>query len=112
MTELEVPLMSQSLTGGMPYMGRCWVRMNAELMKQSDDLESTRDLRIMSGSLLGVKESVTESGLERADVLSIRGFTRGSLTQSLGHVGSRGLLKLFLSLNWVMTQTGPDRSWR
>jgi len=45
MTELEVPSMSQSLTGGMPYAGRCWVQMNAESMKQSDDPESKRDLR-------------------------------------------------------------------
>jgi len=37
MTELEVPSMSQSFTGEMPYVGRCLVWMNAELMKQSDD---------------------------------------------------------------------------
>jgi len=77
MTELEVPSMSQSLTGRMPYVGRCWVQMNAELMKQSDDLESTRDLRIMPRSLSEVRESVSESGFERADVLSIRGFHKG-----------------------------------
>ena len=49
--------------------------MNAEWMKQSDDLESTRDLRIVSRILSEVKESISESGFERADVLSIRGFT-------------------------------------
>ena len=48
---------------------------NAELMKQSDDLESTRDLRIVYGSLLEVRESVSESGFERVDALSIRDFT-------------------------------------
>ena len=74
MTELELPPMSQSLTGGMPYAGRCWVQMNVELMKQSDDLESTRDLRIISGSLLEVNERISESGFERVDALSIRGF--------------------------------------
>jgi len=111
MTELEVPLMSWSLTGEMPYAGRCLVRMNAESMKQLDDPESTRDLRIMFGSLLEVRESVSESGFERAGVLSIRGFTRGSLTQSLGHVGSQGLLNLFPSPNQVMTWTGPNHSW-
>ena len=74
MTELEVPLMSQSLIGRMPYVGRCLVQMNAESMKQLDDPESTRDLRIVSGSLSEVKESVSESGFERVDVLSIRGF--------------------------------------
>ena len=92
-------------------MGRCWVQMNAESMKQSDDLESTRDLRIMSGSLSEVKESISESGFKRADALSIRGFAQGSLMQSSGCVGSQGLLNLFPSLNWVMMQTGPDRSW-
>src|SRR5882724_5683457 len=107
MTELEVPSMSQSLTGRMPYVGRCWVQMNAELMKQSDDLESTRDLRIVSRSLLEVRESVSESGFERADVLSIRGFT---LMHS-GCVGSQGLLNLFPNPNWVKMWTGPDHSW-
>ena len=64
MTELEVPLMSWSLTGEMPYAGRCLVQMNAELMKQSDDPQSTRELRIMSRSLLEVRESVSESGFK------------------------------------------------
>jgi|SRR5882724_5056577 len=101
MTEFKVPSMSQSLTGGMPDVGRCWVQTSAESMKQSDDLESMREIRIISGSLLEVKESVSESGFERAAALSIRGFTQGSFTQSLGRAGSRGLLNLFLSLNWV-----------
>ena len=77
MMELEVPSMSWSLTGGMPYAGRCCVQMNAELMKQSDDPESTRDLRIMSRSLSEVRESISESGFERADVLSIRALHKG-----------------------------------
>ena len=103
--------MSRSLTGGMPYVGWCLVWINAELMKQSDDLESTRDLRIISRSLLEVKESISESGLERADALSIRGFAQGSLMQSLGCAGSQGLLNLFPNPNWVMMWTGPDCSW-
>ena len=85
--------------------------MNAESMKQLDDLESTRDLRIVSRSLLDVRESMSESGFERAGVLSIRGFAQGSLMQSSGHVGSQGLLNLFLSLNQVKMWTGPDFSW-
>jgi len=48
--------------------------MNVESMKQSDYLESTRDLRIVSRSLSEVRESMSESGFEREDVLSIRGF--------------------------------------
>ena len=69
MIDLEVPSMSWSLTGEMPYAGRC-----AESMKQLNDPESTRDLRIVSRSLLEVKESISESGFERVDVLSIRDF--------------------------------------
>ena len=103
--------MSWSLTGEMPYVGRCLVQMNAESMKQSDDPESTRDFRLVSGSLSEVKESVSESGFERADVLSIRAFARGSLMQSSGDVGSQGLLNLFLGLSQVRTWTGPDHSW-
>ena len=75
MTELEVPSMSWSLKDEMSYAGRCLVQINAESMKQSDDPESTRDFRIVSRSLLEVKENVSESGFERADALSIRGFT-------------------------------------
>ena len=39
-------------------------------MKESDDLESMRDLRIMLGSMSVVKERRNESRLERADVPS------------------------------------------
>ena len=40
-------------------------------MNKSDDPESTRDLRIMLGSVLVVKERMSlESRLERVDVLS------------------------------------------
>ena len=74
MTELEVPLMIQSLTGGMPYVSRCWVQMNVGSIKQLDDLESTRDLRMAFGSILEVTEMMSELGSERADALSIRGF--------------------------------------
>ena len=55
-------------------------------MKELDDLESTRDLRTMSGRVSEVRDSVRESGFERADVLSVAVFTRGSPAQSSGHV--------------------------
>ena len=84
MMELGVPSMSHSLTGGIPYVGRCWVQMNAESMKHSNDPESTRDLRIVFRSLLEVKESISESGFERADALSISGFTQGERLPSSG----------------------------
>ena len=48
--------------------------MNTESMKESEDLESTRDLRIVSGSMLEVRESVRESGFERVDALSVAVF--------------------------------------
>ena len=53
-------------------------------MKESDDLESTRDLRIMSGRVSDVRESIRESGFERVDSLSVVVFAQGSPVQSLG----------------------------
>ena len=38
------------------------------------DLESTREFKTISGSVLDVKESVSESGFERADALRVRVF--------------------------------------
>src|SRR5882672_1034971 len=40
-------------------------------MKESEDPESTRDFRIMSGSVSEVRKGVSESGFERADVLRV-----------------------------------------
>ena len=42
--------------------------MNAESINESDDLESTRDVRTRFGSELDVNESIRESGFKRADV--------------------------------------------
>ncbi len=44
-------------------------------MKESDDPESTRDLRITLGSMSVVKERKNESGLERVDAPSNLVFT-------------------------------------
>src|SRR5882724_10082072 len=110
MMELDVPSMSRSLTGGMLYACRWWVRINVGSIKQSEDPESTRDLRMAFGSISEVMEMMSESGSERADALSVRGFAQGSLTQSSGRAGSRGLLNLFPSQNRMM-RTGPDHSW-
>ena len=41
--------------------------MNAESMKESDDPKSTRDFRVIFGRELVVRESISESGLERVD---------------------------------------------
>src|SRR5882672_7946930 len=79
-------------------------------MKESEDLESTRDFRIVSGRVSDVRERVGESGFERADALRVMNFTRGSSMQSSGHAKSRGLLSLFLSLCWK-TQTCPGQCW-
>ena len=83
--------------------------MNAESMKESEDPESTRDLRVIFGRVSDVKEIVSESGFERADALRMRNSAQGSSTQSLGHAESRGLLSLFLSPSWWM-RTCPVQS--
>ena len=62
--------------------------MNTESTKESEDPESTRDFRTISGRVLEVRERVSESGFERADVLRLRVFSQGSSMQSLGHVES------------------------
>ena len=41
--------------------------MNAKLIKESDDPESTRDFRVVLGRELVVRESMSELGLERVD---------------------------------------------
>ena len=46
MMELDVTVMSRSLTGGMLYVCRWWVRTNVGSIKQSEDLESIRALRM------------------------------------------------------------------
>ena len=48
--------------------------MNVGLIKQSEDPESTRDLRVAFGSISEVTETMSELGSERADALRIRGF--------------------------------------
>ena len=63
--------------------------------KESEDPESTRDFRIISGRVSEVRERVSESGFERADVLRVRVFAQGSSMQSLGHAESQGLFSLF-----------------
>ena len=81
--------------------------MNTESIKELEDLESTSDLRTVSGRELEVKESVSESGVERVDALRVTVLAQGSSMQSLSHMGSWGLLSLFLILTWVM-QGSPD----
>src|SRR5882724_12328498 len=71
--------------------------MNTESIKELEDPESTREFKTISGSVLDVKESVSESGFERADALRVRVFARGSSTQSSGRAESQGLLSLFLN---------------
>src|SRR5882724_10812612 len=78
-------------------------------MKESEDPESMRDFRTVFGRVSDVKESVSESGFERADALRVMVFAQGSLTQSSGRAESRGLLSLFSSPSWWM-RTSPDQS--
>jgi len=53
-------------------------------MKELEDPESTRDFRTISRRVSEARERVSESGFERADVLRVRVFARGSSTQSSG----------------------------
>ena len=41
-------------------------------MKESEDPDSTRDLRVVFSRVSDVKEIVSESGFERADALRMR----------------------------------------
>jgi len=41
-------------------------------MEELEDLESTRDFKIISGRVSDVRERVSESGFERVDVLRVR----------------------------------------
>jgi len=43
-------------------------------MKELDDPESTREFKTIFGRVSDVKESVSESGFERADALRMRNF--------------------------------------
>jgi len=68
-------------------------------MKESEDPESTRVFRIMSGRESEVRVRVRDLGLERVDALSVAFFAQGSSAQSWGHVKSQGLLSLFSGLS-------------
>jgi len=81
--------------------------MNTESMKESEDPESTRDFRTVFGRVSDVKESVSESGFERADALRVIVFAQGSL--NLGSCGVLRTAQSFLSPSWWM-QTSPDQS--
>src|SRR5882724_5975257 len=79
-------------------------------MKELEDPESTRDFKTISRRVSDVRKRVSESGFERVDALRVRFFARGSSTQSLGCVESRGLLSLFSNLcqkTWIC----PDQTW-
>ena len=54
----------------------CWkmLSLNKHRMKESEDPESTRDFKIISGRVSDVRKRVSESGFERADALRVRVF--------------------------------------
>src|SRR5882724_3052338 len=84
--------------------------MNTESIKELEDLESTRDFKTISRRVSDVRERVSESGFERADVLRVRVLAQGSSTQSSGRAESQGLLSLFLNPCRKM-QICPDQIW-
>ena len=96
-----------------------WYAINGKVLslnecrvnKQSDDPESTRDLRTISARVSEVRKRVSEYRFEREQVLRMMEFAQGSSTLSSGRGGSQGFLNLFPSPNWVKTQTGSDCSW-
>ena len=62
--------------------------MNVESMNESDDLESTRDVRTRFSDESDVSESIGELGFKRVDGPRVTIFARGSSAQSLGCVQS------------------------
>ena len=60
--------------------------MKVELMNESEDPESTRDARETLGKVSEDKDSIKESGFERADAPSVTVLAQGCSVQSLGHV--------------------------
>src|SRR5882724_12809502 len=64
-------------------------------MKESEDLESTRDFKTISGRVSDVRKRVSESGFERADALS-KSFRMREFNAILGSCGvSRTALSFF-----------------
>ena len=59
--------------------------MNVESINESEDPESTRDVRTMFGNESDVNESISESGFERADAPRVTIVARGRSVQSSGH---------------------------
>ena len=84
MTELEVPSIRCSWIGGIRVVDRWLVETNVESINESEDLESTRDVRTRFGNGSDVNESISESGFERADAPRVTIFAWGSSVQSLG----------------------------
>jgi len=76
--------------------------MNTESMKVSEDPESTRVFRIVSGRESEVRARVRELVFKRADALRMAFFAQGSTAQSSGHVKSQGLLSHFSGLSQKM----------
>jgi len=64
--------MSWSLIGRMPYAGRCWVWTNTESIKESEDLESTRDFKTISGRVSDVRKKGEWVRIWKTDVLRVR----------------------------------------
>ena len=59
--------------------------MKVESMNESEDPESTRDAREILGKVSEDRDSIRESGFERADVPNVTIVARGSSAQSSGH---------------------------
>ena len=85
--------------------------MNVESMKQSEDLESTRDLRAVSERVSEIRDRVSESGFERVASVESDGVHMREFNAILGSHKVSMISQYFPGSNWVKTWTGPDHAW-
>src|SRR5882724_4566848 len=79
-------------------------------MKESEDLESTRDFQTISRRVSEVRKRVSESGFERADALRVRVFFTREFNAILRSCGvSRTAQSFFESVQKM--QTCLDQTW-
>ena len=84
MTEFEVPSINHNLIGGMLCVGRWCIFTKVKSMNESEDPESTRDASEILCKVSEDRDSIRESGFERADALSVTVLAQGSSVQSSG----------------------------
>ena len=94
--ELQVPSIRRSLIAGMVYAARWCFSTNPELMNESEDPKSTRDISGISGIDLEVTRIMRVSGVVMEALRVTVVCARMGDTQPLGGAGCWRLLNLFL----------------